>query len=69
MLIVTGGSIGIGLNTAIVLAASDFTDGIRIAFLVDAAFGLLGTVVAVVRIRGTGTGYHPRVRLHHRAHG
>jgi len=48
---VAGGSFGIGLNTAIVLSAADFADGIRNAFLVDAALGLVGTVVAVTLIR------------------
>jgi predicted MFS family arabinose efflux permease len=48
---VAGGALGIGLNTAIVLAAPDFADGIRNAFLMDAALGLIGTVVAVALIR------------------
>lgn len=48
---VAGGALGIGLNTAIVLAAADFADGIRNAFLVDATLGLIGTVVAVALIR------------------
>jgi hypothetical protein len=65
---VTGGAIGLGLNTAIVLSASDFTDGIRTAFLVNAGLGVVGTIVAVVLIRGEGS-FHPRLRIHHRAHG
>lgn len=65
---VTGGAIGLGLNTAIVLSASDFADGIRTAFLVNAGLGVVGTIVAVVLIRGEGS-FHPRLRIHHRAHG
>jgi EmrB/QacA subfamily drug resistance transporter len=53
---IAGGSIGIGLNTAIVLSGSDLVDGLRTAFFVDAAIGLVGTVVAVALIRG---GRHP----------
>lgn len=36
---VAGGSLGLGLNTAVVLAASSLDDGIRRAFLMDAALG------------------------------
>jgi len=57
---IAGGSIGIGLNTAIVLSASDLADGIRTAFFVDAAIGLVGTVVAVALIRGAGTAHARR---------
>jgi MFS family permease len=66
---VAGGSIGLGLNTAIVLLAASLADGIRIAFFVDAALGLVATAVVLVFIRGTGQPYHRRVHLHHRAHG
>ncbi len=66
---IAGGSIGIGLNTAIVLSANTLADGIRTAFFVDAALGLVGTVVAVALIRGDGSAHLPQHRLHHRAHG
>lgn len=66
---VAGGSIGIGLNTAIVLSSATLADGIRNAFLVDTLLGVVGTVVAVALIRGEGTGFHPHLRRHHRAHG
>ena len=57
---IAGGSIGIGLNTAIVLSAADLADGIRTAFFVDAAIGLVGTAVAVALIRGQGTAHARR---------
>jgi EmrB/QacA subfamily drug resistance transporter len=66
---VAGGSIGLGLNTALVLVAANLADGIQIAFFVDAALGLVATAIVVVAIRGTGQPYHRRVHLHHRAHG
>ncbi len=66
---VAGGSIGIGLSTAIVLAASNFSDGIRTAYFVDAALGLGGVACAVLMVRGEPGIWHPFHRLHHRAHG
>jgi len=66
---IAGGSIGIGLNTAIVLSANTLAAGIRTAFFVDAALGLVGTVVAVALIRGEGSAHLPHHRLYHRAHG
>jgi EmrB/QacA subfamily drug resistance transporter len=66
---IAGGSLGLGLNTAIVLSASSFSDGIRYAFLVDATLGAVGTVVAIAFIHGRGTSFHPRLRRHQRAHG
>ena len=39
---VAGGSIGLGLNTAIVLSAATLASGIRVAFRVDAALALAG---------------------------
>lgn len=66
---IAGGSLGLGLNTAIVLSADSFTDGIQRAFAFDAALGLIGTVVAVALIHGRGTSSHPRLHRHRRAHG
>ena len=50
---IAGGSIGLGANTAIVLSASDFADGIHTAFLADAVLALCGAVVALVFVGGT----------------
>jgi EmrB/QacA subfamily drug resistance transporter len=66
---VAGGSIGIGLNTAIVLAASELADGIETAYLVDAALGLVGVVCAALLVHGDAGRWHPLHRIHHRAHG
>ncbi len=66
---VAGGSIGLGLNTAIVLSASSFAEGIRIAFFVDAALGLVATAIVLVSLQGKGAPYHRHLHLHHRAHG
>lgn len=65
-----GGSIGLGLNTAIVLSFDDFTDGIVAAFIVNGILGVIGAVVAFSLIRGAGTAHlHlPHFRYRHRAH-
>lgn len=51
---VGGGSVGLAVNTAIVVAAgpsvAGLVSGIQHAFLVDAAAGLLGTAVTVTRV-------------------
>jgi hypothetical protein len=49
---VAGGAIGLGLNTAIVLPAATLPDGIRVAFRVDAALGLVGALVSLWFVRG-----------------
>ncbi|MGC1281835.1 MAG: hypothetical protein WA895_02775, partial [Streptosporangiaceae bacterium] len=58
---VGGGSVGLAINTAIVVAAgpsvAGLVSGIQHAFLVDAAAGLLGTAVTVTRV---GTKPPPR---------
>jgi EmrB/QacA subfamily drug resistance transporter len=66
---VAGGSIGLGLNTAIVLSASSLAEGIRVAFFVDAALGLVATAIVIASIHGKGTPYHRHLHLHDRAHG
>lgn len=48
---VAGGSVGLGVNTAIVLAAGGLVAGIRHAFLVDAALAAIGTAIVVTVIR------------------
>jgi EmrB/QacA subfamily drug resistance transporter len=63
---IAGGAIGLGLNTAIVLAAGTLTEGIAIAFRVDAALAMAGLLVSLTFIRGprspdahrTGPGHH-----------
>jgi EmrB/QacA subfamily drug resistance transporter len=70
---VGGGSVGLAVNTAIVVAAgpsvAGLVSGIQHAFLVDAVAGLLGTAVTVARV-GTGPTRHDegsaRRLVHHR---
>jgi len=50
---IAGGSIGLGVNTAIVLSASNFAEGIRIAFLTDAIIALIGAGIALFFVGGT----------------
>jgi EmrB/QacA subfamily drug resistance transporter len=66
---IAGGSVGLGLNTAIVVSDS-LVNGIQAAFRVDAAMALCGLVVALLFVGGradpgrlVGLGVH-----HHRAH-
>lgn len=66
---VAGGSLGLGLNTAIVLSASTLAEGIRSAFFVDAGLGLVATAIVLASIHGKGAPYHRQLHLHHRAHG
>jgi MFS family permease len=53
---IAGGSIGLGLNTAIVTSAPSgligFVDGITDAFVVDGALAVVGLVIAVLFIGG-----------------
>jgi MFS family permease len=49
---IAGGAIGLGLNTAIVLSAASLADGIKVAFRVDAALALAGTVVSLWLVHG-----------------
>jgi MFS family permease len=49
---VAGGSIGLGLNTAIVTSADSLPDGLETAFRVDAALGLAGLLVALLFVGG-----------------
>jgi EmrB/QacA subfamily drug resistance transporter len=66
---IAGGSIGLGLNTALVLSASDQAEGIRAAFRLDAALALIGVFVALRYIGSTEERTARRhLRLHHRAH-
>jgi MFS family permease len=70
---IAGGAIGLGLNTAIVVASgstgSDLADGIANAFMVDAMLGVAGLVIALLFVGGTVTTEdRRRLRWHHRAH-
>ncbi|MGB7950589.1 MAG: hypothetical protein WCH75_23140, partial [Candidatus Binatia bacterium] len=66
---IAGGSIGLGLNTALVVTAGSLVEGISRAFVVDAVLAVCGLVVSVCFIGGPVD----RERLtamqhHHRAH-
>ena len=50
---IAGGSIGLGINTAIVLSASSMAEGIHYAFLVDGALAVCGVVLALLFVGGT----------------
>lgn len=65
---IAGGALGLGFNTAIVLAASGFADGISLAFLADGILAVVGATLAFVFISGGGT-WHLGLHRHHRAHG
>jgi MFS family permease len=58
---IAGGAIGPGLNTAIVLSAATLSDGIRLAFRVDAVLAAAGFAVCATFVRG------PRRSPEHRA--
>jgi hypothetical protein len=67
---IAGGSIGLGLNTALVVTAPTLVDGCRIAFLVDAALAAAGLAVAILFVGGTVDKERLRTLIHHhRAHG
>jgi EmrB/QacA subfamily drug resistance transporter len=66
---IAGGSIGLGLNTALVVTAGSLADGIHIAFLVDAVLATWGVAVSVLFIGGDVDRERLRMlRHHHRAH-
>ena len=66
---IAGGSVGLGLNTAIVATADSLPEGIETAFRVDAALAVVGLVIALLYVGGA---VHPErlrtLRWHHRAH-
>ena len=66
---IAGGAVGLGLNTAIVAAASSLSDGISTAFKVDAGLAVVGFFV-VLAVVGRHEEVAPRhtLRTHHRAH-
>lgn len=66
---IAGGSIGLGLNTALVVSAPSLIEGINIAFLVDAILAVCGLAVSVLFVGGTIDKERLRsLRHHHRAH-
>jgi len=66
---IAGGSLGLGLNTAIVLTGSGLADGIRTAFRVDAALAVFGLVIVLLFIgRSEPATHRLQLRNHHRAH-
>ncbi len=66
---IAGGSIGVGLNTAIVVSASSMPRGIHIAFLVDGILAVGSAAVAVLFVGGAMDFERLRdLRHHHRAH-
>ena len=67
---VGGGSIGLGLNTAIVLSAATLAGGIRVAFRLDAVLALIGLGVSLWFVHGPRgpAGRAAAPPAHHRAH-
>lgn len=66
---IAGGSIGLGLNTALVVTAGSLVEGIHRAFLVDAVLAVCGVVVAILFVGGKVDKERLRtMRHHHRAH-
>ena len=66
---IAGGSIGLGLNTALVVTAASLVEGIHRAFLVNAMLAVCGVVVAVFFVGGSVNKERLRgMRHHHRAH-
>lgn len=66
---IAGGSLGLGFNTAIVLAGASLTAGVSTAFLIDAVLAFVAAAIAVVFIGGSGGLPHLLHRRHrHRAH-
>jgi EmrB/QacA subfamily drug resistance transporter len=67
---VGGGSIGLGLNTAIVLSAATLASGIRVAFRLDAALAVIGLGVSLWFVHGPRrpAGHADAPPAHHRAH-
>jgi EmrB/QacA subfamily drug resistance transporter len=59
---IAGGSIGLGLTTAVFSAQSSFVDGIQAAFRLDAALSLLGFLVALFFVGGRLTARRDEAR-------
>jgi EmrB/QacA subfamily drug resistance transporter len=65
---IAGGSIGLGLNTALVVTAGSLVEGLHRAFLVDAGLAVCGVVVAILFVGGRVDKERLRMMHHHRAH-
>jgi EmrB/QacA subfamily drug resistance transporter len=66
---IAGGSVGLGLNTAIVATADSLPAGIETAFRVDAALAVVGFLIALFYVGGAVHAERLRtLRWHHRAH-
>jgi EmrB/QacA subfamily drug resistance transporter len=65
---VAGGAIGLGLNTAIVLAAATLPDGIKVAFRVDGALAVIGLAICLGFVHGPkrSTAHTAAPLAHHR---
>jgi hypothetical protein len=61
-----GGSIGLGLNTAIVASSAVLASGIRTAFRVDAALAIVGLLIAGAFVGGSVDFERLRGELRHR---
>ncbi|MCB1494287.1 MAG: MFS transporter [Bauldia sp.] len=67
---IAGGSIGLGLNTAIVVSNPVLADGISIAFFVDGCLAIGGLLVVLFFVGGRIDGERLEEMVHyHRAHG
>ena len=66
---IAGGSIGLGLNTAIVVSAPSLAEGIHRAFLFDGVLAVVGLVISVLFVGGAvNIDQLKELRHHHRAH-
>ena len=66
---IAGGSVGLGLNTAIVATAPTLVQGIRTAFFVDAVLAACGLLICLLFVGGeVDVTLLRTLRHHHRAH-
>jgi EmrB/QacA subfamily drug resistance transporter len=66
---IAGGSIGLGINTAIVATHASIADGVEVAFKVDAALAVAGLLIALMFVGGRVDRERlAALRWHHRAH-
>ena len=69
MLQIAGGSLGLGLNTAIVVTAPSLAEGIRHAFVFDGCLAVVGLVLSIVYTAGKSSRSGEASSPHrHRAH-
>jgi EmrB/QacA subfamily drug resistance transporter len=67
---IAGGSIGLGLNTAIVVTRPSLVEGIHYAFLIDSGLGVCGLIVSSIFVGGRIRKGQLHSLVHrHRAHG